>query len=190
MGALPVESQVQPYVYAQPQLLDTDQAYLGRTTVVLVAAGVVRAGGAFVPDTTVPAAAVQVLYLLTDICILFGFIGWYAAIHRDVGAWGFGAFVVGVVGILMIRSSAAFPSVELYPPSALVFEVGLNALALAAWKRQRLPSWVPTFLLLSVVAGVASYVSVDQSWLLVLSGMLFAVGVAGVGVTLRPAVSH
>jgi hypothetical protein len=39
---------------------------------VLIAAGALRAVGSFVPATTAPAAAVQVLYLLTDICILFG----------------------------------------------------------------------------------------------------------------------
>jgi hypothetical protein len=161
--------------------------YLRRTAAVLIAAGILRAVGSFVPGGTSPGAAVQLLYLLTDICILLGFIGWYAAIHQAVGAWGFAAFVMGVGGILIIRSSAAFPNVDMYLLGALVFEVGLNALALAAWRRYRLHAWVPSLLLLSVMAGVASYTSSDLSWLLVLSGVLFGIGTAGVGLSLRPA---
>src|SRR6266704_2218424 len=115
--------------------------YLRLTAAVLIAAGILRGVGSFVPSTTSPAAAVQLLYLLTDICILFGFIGWFVVIHQPVGAWGFVAFVLGVLGILLIRSSAAFPDVAMYPLGALMVEVGLNALALAAWKAHWLPAW-------------------------------------------------
>jgi NADH:ubiquinone oxidoreductase subunit K len=161
--------------------------YLRRTAAVMIAAGILRAFGSFVPGNTSPGAAVQLLYLLIDICILLGFIGWYAAIHQAVGAVGFVAFVLGVVGILMIRSSAAFPNVDLYPLGALVFEVGLNALALAAWRMHHLQAWVPSLFVLSVMAGVASYTSSDLSWLLMLSGALFGIGAAGVALSLRPA---
>jgi len=161
--------------------------YLRRTAAVMIAAGIVRAFGSFVPGSTSPGAALQLLYLITDICIILGFIGWYAAVHQAVGAVGFVAFVLGVVGILIIRSTAAFPNVDLYPLGALVFEVGLNALALAAWKTHRLQAWVPSLLLLSVMAGAASYTSSDLSWLLMLSGVLFGIGAAGVGLSLRPA---
>jgi hypothetical protein len=156
------------------------------TAAVLIAAGALRMLGSFVPRATAPAAAVQSLYLMTDICILLGLIGWYAAIHQATGSSGFIGFVLGVVGILIIRSSAAFPDIDLYPPGALVFEVGLNALALAAWKTQRLPAWVPVLLLLSVAAGAVSYTSADLSWLLILSGVLFGIGAAGIGWSLRP----
>jgi hypothetical protein len=190
MPALRVEARVPPDTDARPQPPETEPANLGRTAAVLIAAGALRAVGSFVPATTAPAAAVQLLYLLTDICILFGFMGWYAAVHRAVGAAGFGAFVVGVVGILIIRSSAAFPSVDLYPLGALVFEAGLNVLGLAAWKARRLPVWVPTLLFLSVMTGAASYASTELSWLLVLSGVLFAVGVAGIGMSLPREAQH
>jgi hypothetical protein len=186
MRVLPVDGRLPSDPDTQPHPPKTEPVYVGPTAAVLITAGVLRAVGSFVPGTPVAATAVQVLYLLTDMCILLGFIGWYAAIHRAVGAVGFGAFAVGVLGILIIRSSAAFPSVDLYPPGALVFEVGLNALALAAWKTGRLAAWVPGVLLLSVVAGAASYASTQLSWLLVLSGVLFAIGVAGVGLSLRP----
>jgi hypothetical protein len=169
------------------QLFRPEPMYIHGTTVALITAGSLRALGSFVPGTTSPGAAVQLLYLLTDICILLGFIGWYAAIHQAAGATGFVAFVLGVVGILMIRSSAAFPNVDLYPPGALVFEVGLNALALAAWKTRRLPAWIASLLLLSVIAGAASYTSAELSWLLILSGVLFGIGLAGVGLSVRPA---
>ena len=59
--------------------------YLRLTAAVLIGAGILRGVGSFAPSTTSPAALVQLLYLLTDICILFGFIGWFAAIHQ---AWG------------------------------------------------------------------------------------------------------
>jgi hypothetical protein len=123
---------------------------------------------------------------ITSGCILLGFIGWYAAIHQAMGAFGFVAFVMGVAGIVIIRSSAAFPNVELYLLGALVFEVGLNALALGAWRKYRLHAWVLSPLLLSVVAGVASYTSSELSWLLVLSRVLFGLGTAGVGLSVRP----
>jgi len=160
--------------------------YLRLTAAMLIAAGILRGVGSFVPSTTSPAAAVQLLYLLTDICILFGFIGWFVAIHQPVGVWGFVAFVLAVLGILLIRSSAAFPDVAMYPLGALMLEVGLNALAVAAWKAHWLPAWVPSLLLLSVIAGVASYASSDLSWLLAVSGVLFAIGTAGIGLSLRP----
>ena len=160
--------------------------YLRLTAAVLIGAGILRGVGSFVPSTTSPAAAVQLLYLLTDIFILFGFIGWFVAIHQAVGAWGFVAFVLGVLGILLIRSSAAFPNVALYPLGALMLEVGLIAPALTAWKTRRLPAWVPSLLLLSVIAGIASFALSDLSWLLTVSGVLFAIGIAGIGLSLRP----
>ena len=63
-----------------------------------------------------------------------------------MGTWGFAAFVTGVLGMLTIRSNAAVPHVDLYPLGAPVFEVGLNALALGAWKTYRLRGRVPSLL--------------------------------------------
>src|SRR6266700_3903659 len=48
--------------------------------------------------------------------------------------------------MLTIRSNAAVPHVDLYPLGAPVFEVGLNALALGAWKTYRLRGRVPSLL--------------------------------------------
>ena len=104
-----------------------------------------------------------------------------------MGTWGFTAFVMGVLGILTIRSNAAVPHVDLYPLGAPVFEVGLNALALGAWKTHRLRGRVPSLLLLSVMAGVASDTLSDLRWLLMLSGVFFGIGTTGVGLRLRPA---
>jgi hypothetical protein len=59
--------------------------YLRQTAAVMIAAGILRGVDSFVPSSTSPAAAVQLLYLLTDMCILFGFIGWFAAIRQAVG---------------------------------------------------------------------------------------------------------
>src|SRR5260370_36225035 len=91
---------------ARRQPPGTEYMYLRQTAAVLIAAGIIRGVSSFVPSGTSPAAAVRLLYLLTDICILLGLIGWFAAIHQAVGAWGFAAFVLGVIGILVIRSSA------------------------------------------------------------------------------------
>ena len=104
-----------------------------------------------------------------------------------MGTWGFAAFVMGVLGILTIRSNAAVPHVDLYPLGALVFEVGLNALALGAWKTHRLWGRVPSPLLLSVMAGDASDTLSDLRWLLMFSGVFFGIGTTGVGLSLRPA---
>jgi hypothetical protein len=55
-----------------------------------------------------------------------------------------------------------------------MFEVGLNAFALAALKTERLAAWCPACC--SIGRGAASYVTINLSWLVMPSGVFFPIG--------------
>jgi hypothetical protein len=78
-----------------------------------------------------------VLYLVTDVGIALGLIAWYFAQYASLGVWGTVGFVLGMIGVLLIRSNGAIPGVALYPPGALLLVLGIDVVAYCAWRARR-----------------------------------------------------
>jgi hypothetical protein len=154
---------------------------LGGASALIAAA--LRAVGSVVPsapETTTLAG----LYLVTDVFILLGLIGWYVAQHERVRLSGLLGFVVSVVGVAVIRSNGGFPGVDTYSIGAPLLVIGLIVLAASAWRAGLIAAWVPGALLVAAVLGPLGYLAPGWSPLFAASGLAFSVGFGGAGVYL------
>ena len=151
-----------------------------------VLAGILRGFASFIPATT-PDAALQLLYLLTDIFILLGIFALYGVGYKDTGKLGFLGFLIAVAGLLVIRSSKAITGVDLYPAGWLIFSLGLIILGIRLWLANILPSWVVGLWSLSVLVGIIGYFVPSLDLLFVAAGLMFAIGYAAAGIKLQSA---
>jgi len=123
--------------------------------------------------------SLELSYLLTDLFLLLGLTGWYAAHAGKLGASGIAGFAIAVAGILVIRSAALFPGYG-YRVGAMALLAGLvvmNLTALLPLSRARLAAWL---WLLSLICALAS---VAAAPLAIVSAAAFGAGFicAGVG---------
>ena len=149
-----------------------------------VLAGILRGIASFIPATT-PDAALQLLYILTDIFILLGIFALYGVQYEETGKLGFLGFLIAVVGILVIRSSKAITGVNLYPAGSLIFSLGLIILGIRLWLANVLPIWVVGLWSLSVLVGIIVYFVPSLDLLFVVAGLMFAIGFAAAGIKLQ-----
>ena len=145
-----------------------------------IVGGVLRAAASFAPRAGSD-VELQLLYLVVDVFLLLGVLGFYELRHEDIGRIGALGFLLALVGLAVVRSSRVIPGVDLYPVGALAFVGGLLALCVSAWKVKRLTVWVPVALLLSTLAGLVGTVVESAGWLFLLSGVAFGVAFAGLG---------
>jgi hypothetical protein len=150
-----------------------------------IVAGILRSVNSFVPSNA-PSSAVAILYLLTDIFILFGIIGMYGFLHQESKLWGFFGFLLAIIGIAIIRTGTiAF--VNLYPIGAMLFAVGLSLFAVGAWIARKLPRWVSVSWVLSTILGFVGYFMPGFNVLFIVSGVIFGIGFAGAGIKMGSA---
>jgi hypothetical protein len=123
----------------------------------------------------------QLLYLLVDIFLLLGLLGFYELRHQDAGRAGAWGFLLALIGLVVVRSSRVIPGFDLYPVGALAFAGGLIALAGSAWRMKMLAGWVPTAFVVSTLLGFVGTVGHKAGGLFVLSGVLFGAAFAGLG---------
>jgi hypothetical protein len=152
-----------------------------------IVAGILRGVNSFVPSST-PSVAIAILYLLTDIFILFGIIGIYGFQHQESRLWGGCGFLLAIIGIAIIRTGA-ISGVSLYPIGASTFTVGLSLFAIGSWIAKKLPRWVSVFWVLSTIVGFIGYFIPSLSLLFVTSGIIFGIGFAGAGIKVWSATS-
>ena len=145
-------------------------------------AALLRAVGSVVPSAP-EATALASLYLVTDVFILLGLMGWYVAQHERVRLAGLLGFVVSVVGVAVIRSNGGFPGVDTYSIGAPLLVIGLIVLAVSGWRAGLMAGWVPAALLVAAVLGPVGYLAGISS-LFAASGLAFSVGFGGAGVYL------
>jgi hypothetical protein len=145
-----------------------------------IIAGILRGINSLLPSST-PIVAIEILYLLTDIFILFGIMGLYGFEHQESGWWGFFGFLLGIIGIGTIRTGA-ISGVNMYPVGALIFTVGLILFAIGSWIANKLPRWVSGFWLLSTVIGVMGYFVPGLNLFFVVSGVIFGISFSGAGI--------
>ncbi len=150
-------------------------------------AGILRGVNSFLPSDA-SGVAIALLYLLTDIFILFGMMGLYGFQHQESGLWGFFGFLLAIIGIAIIRTGAIV-GINLYAIGALIFTAGLSLFAVGSWIASQLPQWVPVFWVLSTVMGFIGYFVPVLNLLFTVSGVLFSVGFAGAGLKVWSAIS-
>jgi hypothetical protein len=161
------------------QALSSSRGLIRTGALAGITAGLLRVVGAVLPADP-SSTGLAVLYLVTDVGITLGMIAWYLAQREFLGAWGSTGFLLGIVGVLIIRSNGAIPGVALYPPGALLVVVGIDILAYRAWRTGHLPVWLLGLLVFSAVAGPIGFVP-GLGAFFVLSGLTFGIGLAGVG---------
>jgi hypothetical protein len=153
-----------------------------------IVAGILRGINSFIPIDA-PSGAIAVLYLLTDIFLLFGVIGIYGFQHQESRLWGFLGFLLAIIGIATIRTGA-IAGVSLYAIGALTFTAGLSSLAVGSWIARRIPQWVSVFWILSTIVGFIGYFVPGFNLLFVISGVIFGIGFAGAGMRIWSSINE
>jgi SAM-dependent methyltransferase len=146
-----------------------------------IIAGVLRGVASFVPQS-VAIDQLELLYLFTDLFILFGIMGLYGFQHEEAGILGVLGFLLAIAGSgMIIGPDGELFGVNLYPVGALILAVGLDLLVIGSWLAHKLPRWTLVSLGLSTVLGFVGYFVPSLGFLFVVSGVLFAIGFAGAG---------
>ena len=152
-----------------------------------ILAGILRGFNSFLPND-VPVVTLEILYLLTDIFILFGIMGLYGFQYRESGWWGFSGFLLAIIGTgMIIGPDGSIAGVNMYPVGSLIFAAGLTALAVGAWIANKLSRWIPVGWLVSTILGFIGYFSPGLGLLFVVSGVIFGISFAGAGFEVRSA---
>lgn len=146
-----------------------------------IIAGIMRAINSFLP-ANLSSVTLEILYLVTDIFILFGIMGIYGFEHQESGLWGFWGFLLASVGTgIIIGPDGSIGGVNMYPVGSLMLAAGLVLLAVGSWIANRLPRWVSIAWVLSTIVGFIGYFSPGLNLLFVGSGIIFGSGFAGAG---------
>lgn len=145
-----------------------------------IVGGVLRAVASFAPSIGSDVER-QLLYLVIDVFLLLGLLGFYELRHQDIGWTGALGFLLALVGLSVVRSSRAIPGHDLYPVGALAFVGGLIAMCGSAWSVKTLAGWVPVAFVVSTLVAFVGIVVNDAGWLFVVSGLLFGAAFAGLG---------
>jgi hypothetical protein len=139
-----------------------------------VLAGALRAAASFWPSSE-PDVALELLYLLIDIRILFGILGVYALLGERAGVAGFLGFLLAVIGTVSITGpDGELGGVDMWTADSALLAIGLVLLAVGSWKAVRLPRWVPVFWVLTAVLGFVGGVIESADTLFVVSGVALA----------------
>jgi hypothetical protein len=147
-----------------------------------VLAGVLRAAASFWTSAE-RSVALELLYLLVDILILFGILGVFAFLVERFGVAGFLGFLLGVVGTAIIAGpDGELGGVDMYAAGSAVLAVGLVLLAVGSWNAAMLPHWVPVLWVLTAVLGSVGVAVDGLDTLFVVSGVTFGLSFIGAGV--------
>jgi hypothetical protein len=149
-----------------------------------VIGGVLRALASFAPMISIADTALQLLWLIVDVFLLFGVLAFYALHHERIGRSGAIGFLIAVVALALIRSARAIAAIDVYPIGAFAFVVGVLLMCVRARQAKRLQGWIPATLIVSIFLGIAGTV-LPAAWLFILSGVLFGAGFVGLGLSVR-----
>lgn len=151
-----------------------------------IIAGVLRAIDAFA-FKILATAETDLLFLTTDIFLLFAMLGLYARFGRAVGLAGLAGIGVAIVGIVIMRGGAGI--IDTYILGTAVLAIGIAVLSAAMLAQRAIPRAAPVLWIAGLVIGVISYL-LESDWLFETASVVFGAGfvVAGVEmVRLRPA---
>ena len=163
-----------------------------KTTNVLRLAGVAAAlGGAlrvaasFIPPEP-DSAALELLYFIIDVSLLFGLIGVYAAECERLGWLGLIGFAIALTGLAsIVGPDSDVVGINIYATATAVIGIGLAVMSVAMLLFGGLPRWIPALWIGSLLAGIAaSVLPVRPQASFLVAGILFALGFLGAGVVL------
>ena len=146
-----------------------------------IAGGLLRAAGSFAPVVVASDLARESLYIVIDVCLTVGLVGFYAQRSKRVGWSGAAGFALALVGIVTVRANRAIATVDLYPAGALAIACGVIVVSTSAWVVRTTPGWVPVAFVLSTFVGITGSVVQGASALFVWSGVIFGIAFAGLG---------
>jgi hypothetical protein len=150
-----------------------------------IIAGILRGVNSLLP-ANLPTVTSEILYLLTDIFILFGIMGIYGFEHQESGWWGFFGFLLAIVGTgIIIGPDGSIGGVNMYPVGSLILAAGLILLAVGSWIANKFSRWIPVLWVLSTIVGFIGYFIPGLNLLFVISGVMFGIGFAGAGFKIR-----
>lgn len=146
-----------------------------------VLGGALRIGSAFIPWTP-NVAWLEAFYLVIDVLLLFGLMGFYFAHRARLGVFGFIAFVVAESGIAAILGpdGVAF-GVDVYATGVLVITIGLTLLSLATLITRAAPWWIAACWIGSTLAGVGGSLTGQAELGFFAGGILFGLGFVAAG---------
>jgi hypothetical protein len=138
--------------------------------VAAVAGGVLRIANSFTSGAF-DVRTRDFAYFVTDVMLLFGFLGIYLPRRALLGRVGLAGFVSGVVGILIIRSSTSFGP-NGYVLGAGLLVIGLSAQSVVMLARTGLPKLPPVLWLTSLLLAMAGALG-GLAWSTALAGVSF-----------------
>jgi len=147
-----------------------------------ILAGTLRAITSFIPET---APNVFLLYLMIDICLLFGVFGlqrFTANRAQLLSALGTSLMLVAVV-VLIGRDLMVAP-VTIYAVAAATFSIGLDLFAIHIVRTRQLPLWIPVMWLISTILGPLGFFAPRLHLLFAIAGIIFGCAFAGAGVVM------
>jgi hypothetical protein len=149
-----------------------------------ILAGVLRTAAAFFA-TMESSIALEWLYLLIDVLLLFGLVGVYAYQHAESGIWGAAGFLLAAIGLESIGGpDGKIGDVDVYTAGATLVGIGLVVLAVGSWRGQKLPRYVPILWVLSTVAGMSAFLVAGSTLPFQIAGIAFGLGFVGAGIRL------
>ena len=147
-----------------------------------IAGGALRAAASFAPVVIDSDIERESLYIVVDVCLTIGLVGFSARHSKSIGWPGAAGLALALVGLATVRANRAISTVDLCPAGALATACGVILLSARAWVARRIRGWVPVAFLLSTLVGlIGSYVR-GANVLFVWSGVIFGVAFAGLGV--------
>jgi hypothetical protein len=121
------------------------------------------------------------IYLVVDVCLIVGLIGFYAGRSKSLGWPGAAGLGLALSGIAIVRVNRAISTIDLYPAGALAIACGLIVVSARGWVVGKIAGWVPVAFVVSTFVGIIGSVVQDTNALFVGSGVIFGLAFAGLG---------
>ncbi len=127
----------------------------------------------------------EVFYLLIDINLLFGLIGFYLANAERLGRTGFGAFLIAATGIaLIVGPESAGLGVDIYQASLVIVGLGIGVFSVNFLLRGGGSMLAPAIWLASILATMFGAAAGFADHAYTVGGVIFGIGFIFAGLSL------
>jgi hypothetical protein len=97
-----------------------------------IAGGALRAAASFAPMVIGSDIERESLYIVVDLCLTIGLVGFSARHSKSIGWPGAAGRALALVGLATVRANRAISAVDLYPAGALATACGVILLSARA----------------------------------------------------------
>ncbi|HEX6860646.1 MAG TPA: hypothetical protein VF138_10665 [Caulobacteraceae bacterium] len=127
----------------------------------------------------------HLLWLATDILLLFGLVGIYGYSRKMLGLTGLVGFALAAIGLLIVRSAGDVVfGPRTYAYGAVIWTVGMAVLAFPMLLRGVGHTIAAAMWMLALIVGVFSVLRPGQSWGVLTAAVLFSLGYIAAGLPL------